>query len=294
MTIDNLTPDDWPAEAVTALDRWRQGHLIQADLGVWLAAGNAMDLATGYDLSNEPAGLHAMTAEMSDTGYMAVISQTCDIAAEGPGKRHPFVQVCPVRDVGQVFDEDKIQQLREGKLVEYVYLTNPPIDGVLAVDLRVSMPVSKGLLIGRNPIVGFDNEREELDLGARVAAKIERPALHDYLSRILPKDLDKFLDKAKRSQEWCDEVEQLRLELDGDRLAPKRVRLIVVTDTNFNRFINRKGPLRDRWKTHKKPLREAGIAQEPILFRHIDQMPISQYRESIPLDVPALGRGRFA
>ena len=65
---------------------------------------------TGVDFSDRGSGLVGAAAAVGDTGYFAVISQTCDIAATGPGKRHPFVQICPVRDVGIAF-AGKIKQI---------------------------------------------------------------------------------------------------------------------------------------------------------------------------------------
>ncbi|HWJ65117.1 MAG TPA: hypothetical protein VNT31_00425 [Nocardioides sp.] len=296
MTIDNLVPDPWPDHVISALEVWRQGHLIRGELGAWLSPGGGTDPVTGDDFTDHTDELVAAAAELSDTGYLAVVSQTCDVVATGPGKRHPFVQVCPVRDVGAAFTAEKVQQIRDGEIVEYIYLTKSPEPGrEWAIDLRVSVPLSKGALAATQPIDGFATEEDELALAARVATKYERPALHDYLSKNLVDDLDAFFAKARRTQDWCDDVEQLRLQIEGTRLAPTRVRLIVVTDIEFNGPFNlKKNPLRDRWKAHKKPLREAGIAQAPIAFRHVQKISVHDYRNSIPINLPALGRGTFA
>jgi hypothetical protein len=191
---------------------------------------------------------------------------------------------------------EKLRQIRDGEIGEYVYLTNPPERGKeWAIDLRISVPLSKGALIADSPIDGFTSEDDELNLAARVAAKFERPALHDYLSKDLVDALEGFVSKARRmSEDWCEDVEQIRLEVEGDRLAPKRVRLVVVTDVDFNGLLNtKKNPLRDHWKSHKKPLKAVGIEQTPIAFRHIDKLAIKDYRNSVPLSIPSLGRGRF-
>lgn len=295
MTVDNLLPTPWPEEAIAALDSWRQGHLIQGKAGVWLAAAGSVDLVTGVDLSGYDGGLVPALADISDTDYLAVVSQTCDIVAAGPGLRHPFVQVCPVRDIGAAFSSEKVKQIRGGEIVEYVYLTNPPEpQKEWAIDLRVSTPLSKGALVVNRPIEGFLCEDDELELGARIAAKYERPALHDYLSKSLIDSLKVFITRAKKSQDWCDDVEQLRLVVEGPRLTPKRVRLLVVTDVNFHSlFPSKTKPLREHWKTHKNALKTAGIDQAPIAFRHIEKMAVKDYRGSIPLYIPGLGRGRF-
>lgn len=298
MTVDDLLPVSWPEEAVTALDGWRQGHLLQGGLATWLAAAGCVDPVTGDDFSNRGEGLLGAVAEIGDTGYFAVVSQTCDIAATGPGVRHPFVQVCPVRDLGAAFKAEKIQQSRAGELVEYVHLTKPPaIGGEWAIDLRMSVPLSKGVLIGATPIEGFSSQDDELDLAAKIAAKFKRPALHDYLSKELIDALNLLVSKARKgSEDWCEDVEQFRLGIDGDRLAPKRVRLFVVTDENFNLPFNhkKKTALRDLWKSLKKPLKKIGIDQAPIAFRYIENLKAVDYRNTIPLNIPALGRGNFS
>lgn len=296
MTIDDLLPDSWPDDVVAALDSWRQGHLVRCDLGAWLATAGGVDPVTAGDFSGHVDGLVGAVATVGNTGYSAVVSQTCDIAATGPGKRHPFVQICPVRDVGAAFDREKVRQIRDGEIVEYVYLTNPPEPGKdWAVDLRISVPFSKGTLVASSPIEGFASEDDEIDLAARVAAKFERPALHDYLSKNLIDALDSFISKARKmSEDWCEDIEQLRLGVEGNRISPKRVRLVVVTDVDFNGILNtKKNPLRDHWKSHKKPLRAVGIEQAQIAFRCVDKLAIKDYRNCIPLNIPSLGRGRF-
>jgi hypothetical protein len=298
LTIDNLLPDPWPEDAVAALDLWRQGHLIRGELGTWLAAAGYVDPVTGADFTEDGEGLIAAVAEIGDTGYFAVVSQTCDIAATGPGRRHPFVQVCPVRNLGN-FEQQKIQQSRDGELVEYVHLTEPPAPAVeWAIDLRISVPLSKGVLVASSPVVGFACQEDELAMAAKVAAKFERPALHDYLSKDFIDALNVLVAKARKaSADWCEDIEQFRLEiLEGDRLSPKRVRLVVITDVNFNALLDlrKKTSLRDHWKTLKKPLKRVGIEQSPIAFRYIEDLKAKDYRNSIPLSIPALGRGRFA
>ncbi|WP_028268121.1 hypothetical protein [Arthrobacter sp. MA-N2] len=69
----------------------------------------------------------------------------------------------------------------------------------------------------------------------------------------------------------------------------------MVTDVNFNTPLNlrKRSPLREYWKTLKKPLGSVGIEQALIAFRHIDELRAKDYRHSVPLNVPALGRGRF-
>jgi hypothetical protein len=236
--------------------------------------------------------VRARSAPLSDTGYAVVVSQTCDIAG-GPALRHPLVQVCPVRDISD-FPPEKIQQIKHRQVSEYVWLSQPPVDGASwAVDLRAMIPVSKGLLAASEPVEGFATVEEELILGQRLASKLSRPAVHDALAGPVFDALRKLLSKAKKSQDWCDEVEQLRLEVvEGTALYPKRVRLLVLTDHRFG--ASERKPLRDEWKSHRKSLNTAGINWEPIHFLTVDKCPVRLYRATFPIEIPTLDRGRFA
>ncbi len=295
MTIDDLIPKEWPEPVARALESWRQGHLVQGDLGAWISAASCLDVARSEVFEGRDDELLAASTSICDTGYLAIVSQTCDIATTGPGARHPFVQTCPVRDIGAAFAADKVQQIRDGRLVDYVYLTMPPTDGRdWAVDLRMSVPLSKTTLAIKKPIEGFATEADELFLSARVADKFRRPALHDYLSKTLVESLNGFLSKAKGKDHWCDEIEQIRLRVQGPRLAPARVRPYVITDIEFNTLLSaNKAPLRDLWKTHKKGLRAAGIEQDPMAFRTLEKMSVLDYRQTIPLNLPGLSRGSY-
>ncbi|MDE8649490.1 hypothetical protein PXH69_31435 [Rhodococcus qingshengii] len=293
MTIDRLLPESWPPDTLTALERWRQGHLLKMDRGAWIVPGWVEDPVTGEPSAGGRVGeVRARSAPLSDTGYAAVVSQTCDIAG-GPALRHPLVQVCPVRDISG-FQSQQIQQIKDRLVSEYVLLTKPPVDGALwAVDLRAMVSVSKGLLTAVEPVEGFASIEDELILGQRLASKLARPAVHDALAGPVFDALRKFISKAKKSQVWCDDIEQLRLEVvEGTALYPKRVRLLVLTDCRFGP--DERKPLREEWKSHRKALKDAGITWESIHFVTVDNCSVRLYRGTIPIEVLTLERGRFA
>ncbi|MFT4042353.1 MAG: hypothetical protein QM673_04245 [Gordonia sp. (in: high G+C Gram-positive bacteria)] len=292
MTIDRLLPEPWPPETLAALERWRQGHLIKMDRGAWFVPAWVDDPVTGEPSVGGAVGeVRARSAPLSDIGYTAVVSQTCDIAG-GPALRHPLVQVCPVRDISE-FPREKIQQVKDYQVSEYVWLSKPPVEGALwAVDLRATVSVSKGLLAAVEPIEGFASIEDELILGQRLASKLARPAVHDALAGPVFDALRKFIAKAKKSKVWCDDVEQLRLEVvEGTALHPKRVRLLVLTDHKFGQ--GERKPLREEWKSHRKELKDAGITWEPIHFVTVDHCSVRLYRGTIPIEVLTLERGRF-
>lgn len=277
MSLDELLPE-WKQAEVRSLEAWRQGLLVSLDQVVWL---------------DEVAdGIAGHSGSVSETRFMAVTSQTCDIVLTSPGDRHPFVQASPVRDL-EGFPQDKVAAIIRGDVVEYVYLSDPPIEGAQwAVDLRVSVPVSKRVLAAAAPIRGFTSEDDELEFAERVAAKYSRPAIHDAITTGTVRTLRALVDRAKKSENWCDDVEQFRLMVvDGTRLQPKRVRLIVITDVKFGAA--ERSTLREFWKSEKKQLAQHGIIAESIAFRTTADVGLNDYRSSIPIDVPSLGRRFF-
>lgn len=292
MTIDRLLPEQWDPNTLAALEHWRQGHLLKMDRGAWIVPAWVDDPVTGERSAEATAGeVRARSAPVSDTGYAAVVSQTCDIAG-APGRRHPLVQVCPARDISG-FPLDKIQQIKDHQVPEYVWLTQPPVVGASwAVDLRAMIPISKGLLAVSEPVVGFATIEDELILGHRLASKLSRPAIHDALAGPVVSALRRCISQAKKTETWCDGVEQLRLEVvEGYALHPKRVRLLVLTDHRFS--ASEMKPLRNEWRSHKKMLKADGISWEPIHFLTVDKCPVKLYRGTIPIEIPTLDRGRF-
>jgi hypothetical protein len=291
MSVDDLVPDSWDPHVQEALDRWRQGHLLRAEVGGWLAPAGQTDVVTLQAAGENATGAVAKRLQLSDTGYYVVVSQTCDIAATGPGRLHPFVQVCPVRDLRAAFEPEKVAEIRRGRHVSWTFLTRPPELGVdWAVDLRVSIPISKAFLVNSSPVPGFASEADELALAERIGVKAHRPALHEALSGLLVAELRTCVRKSKEG--WRDEVEQLRLTIvDGTRLEPKRVRVVVVTDTKLSLADTRE--LRQLRKGMVKRLHREGIVLEPMRFREVDRIPIPEYRDAVPLSIPELERGEF-
>lgn len=292
MSVDDLIPECWDKAVELALDTWQQGHLLRMDAGAWLAPAGRLDVVTGQDAGPHESGSISKRWVLSDTGYYSVVSQTCDIAATGPGQAHPFVQVCPVRDVGVAFAPTRVTEIRRRRHVSWVYLTNPPVKGAdWAVDLRVSIPISKAFLVESQPIEGFSCEADQLVLAEAVAEKACRPAMHEMLSSVLVPELRTCAKRSKGT--WREEVEQFRITIvKGTRLAPRRVRLVAVTFTKLSH--TEQGELRNLRNNLKNRFAKEGIVFEPVRFRNVDLLPADEYRDAVPLSVPELDRGDFS
>jgi len=164
------------------LNDWRQGDLVRGTPLFWAAplddelTGLCVDdpgdgalpvvrwdgtAAVGGDEPAVAEGMHA-----SGTPLWGIItSQTCDVAATGPGQRHPTVQVSPLRELSAEFNPGRVTEIRRGSNVDLVYVPNVPTPGEWAADLRISLPISKAVLLVRERVHGFRDAREAIEFG---------------------------------------------------------------------------------------------------------------------------------
>ena len=133
------------------------------------------------------------------------------------------------------------------------------------VDLRLIVPVSKGLLLERTPIGGFvgeDSSSDERDpmthsdelLGGfaeALAQKFRRPALASVLSEDLPRVIDDHITKFVEASAFR-QTEQVRLHVErGTHLVPTAVRVIVL---GFSPFSEDQMRMWRGWEKKGRPL----------------------------------------
>lgn len=282
------------------LDAWRQGDLV-ADIGLFWAGTTDDDPLTG--LSADATGGHRWPvipwdgaptngSAAPETGprqrWSVITSQTCDVVATGPGARHPFVQVSPLIDLAGV-NPDAVEAIRRGHRIDHLWVDNVPGGGAWAADLRVSLPVSKAILAAQDRRPAFASERAALEFAERVAAKLRRPALHDELTDGLRGRLRELVC-TEPAAPWLDDIEQFRLlVVEGERLQPTEVALVVVTLDKLDAAT--RAPLRKWQQQERKRLRKkAGIVLGKVRFRELASMSVEEYRASVPLHIPELTR----
>lgn len=300
-----------------ALNSWHQGDLVR-NIRLFWATPTGEDPLTGLTVDDlddglapvvgwdgEPA-LEGDPAHESDEGasdptdssartWAIITSQTCDVVASGPGARHFTVQVSPLRDLSGTYDKGQITQIRRGANVDLVYVNNVPEPGDWAADLRISLPVSKGILIQQEPTPGFGADSQSQQFAERVAAKYRRPALHDEISDGLVNGLRNLIETSRKADDiWPDSIEQFRiLVLEGDRLNPRHVVVLALTLDKLSPM--QKGPLRKWRTTERRRLAKVsdGIQLGPIRFVDVDDLKVRDYRSSDPLRIPELGGPTF-
>lgn len=284
--IDELIPASWADGVVAALDQWRQGDLLLGAPMFWAAPAGRDAI-----LDIEGAGIDwaALDAGSADGGWVMITSQTCDIAGTGPGARQPFVDVSPVYRLPTDYNPQALDAIRTHQVTYLKELTRPPAVGTHVVDLRLSLPVSKALLVAVEPIEAWASEYDRLVLAEHIATRVRRPALHDALSSELTHSLGTYISGThKNKPEWWQHVEQLRLRIRGDRLHPAAVGLLVCCEIELTD--EQRAVWRGWHKEGERVLKPHNIVLEPALIQTLDQMPARLYADSVPLRVPQLKR----
>ena len=288
---------------VAHLDQWRQGDLVSGARVYWAVEGGCRDMLCDVETYPDADGgwaLARVPVEVEGGGQAdqlgVIVSQSCDIAAVGPGSRHLTVQVAPLVNLENIAPE-RVVHVRAGNVPDMVMMTGDGLPGgEWAADLRISLPVSKAVLLSQEPTRGFADESEALAFGGLVALKYRRPALHDYVSKELTDSLNKLIRTQRgKKATWMDRVEQIRvLVTAGDRLNPQAIEPIVVTlGAPFEP--KEQGPLRTWRNEQAGPLAEAvrGCVLEAPAFRPLDDVRAIEYRNSVPLALDELPRRPF-
>lgn len=298
-------------DARARLDPWKQGDLVEG-LTLFWGAPDGEDPLTGME--HEPAedgrwpvavwdGVRALPdtddvdgvahPDVHHPRWGVIVSQTCDIMGVDPGARHPTVQVSPLRKLTDIEDPGYIARVKRHEVIELHHVTKPPGPGDWAVDLRISLPVSKTILLGQERAPAFASEEDAVRFGERLAAKVRRPALHDEISNGLVNRIRTAVkDAQSQGLPWPDHVEQIRaLVQQGSKLQPDKLQLVVVLVEKLAPADRQ--PLRDVIASEKKRLKKHGITLVATLFQHLEDLKADPYRRSDPLYIPELGNGSF-
>lgn len=231
--IDDGLGQPWPERVRAAVQPFLQGHLITrpplfyaADLGhpIWRTTVLLADGTVEGDRGEEFVDL----AEADRPPYGIITTQSCDLAEERPEPQQPWFAVAPVYAVtpGSALVDR-----------EYIFELAPPdVDGQLWVaDLRIELPLEKGVLVGRTPIEAFRHEDGYIHFANFLARRRGRPALASVFHEVLSVTTRRLKDErtaqrtlARRARQ---NVYKLMLAIeDGTRLSPVAAKLYVVTD----------------------------------------------------------------
>lgn len=288
--IDEGLTDEWPPEVVAAAKRFQQGDLIShppigyaASLrySVWALTRQEAD-GSEADPGDDTVHLSLDRDDVPEYGIIA--SQTCDIAEDGRTPVHPWIEVCPV------YEREAVDQPPE-----YLF----PLDRMKAsdgriwmADLRLIVPLEKGLLVGREPIDPFaGSEQERIAFGLKLGERRARAALSDGVHIFIAQTLSKRSRnnrKAAKAVRTC--IYKLMLQIPegaGTRRDPKAVRLHVIyqpsEQSNEERMRNW---FQSWWDNAHMVAEEQGVRLLPVVFHDRTSMDVAAYDCLIPIENP--------
>jgi hypothetical protein len=217
----------WPPEVVAAAEKFQQGDLIAkppityaASLVYPIWEPTRLEAADG-DVDPEPAHLAVDSNDVPPFGI--ITSQTCDVAEDRPIPVQPWFDVSPV----VLCDED--DELLGCDYACPLQAFEAPEGKQYVADLRLSVPLEKGLLVGRDPIDPFSGSEEERIafgrlLGKRKARAALAESIHVFVSQTLKSHKRNTGKRVKKR------LFKLMLQIqEGSRLNPRAVRLHVIT-----------------------------------------------------------------
>lgn len=148
-----VTAGTWPDGAYEAVDRWRQGHVLDGVPLVALGAAHALPFwAAGRPTGGDVAGLPVLAVDPPSTGKAMVVSQGCDLVKQA----FPFVTVVPVYEASQILSPDQQANARSGGTWHLVHLTSDwAASGFWVADLRLETAIDKSFLVPAVPAEAF-------------------------------------------------------------------------------------------------------------------------------------------
>lgn len=275
----------FPDEVVAAAKRFQQGDLIEKPpiayhtvgrYPLWSLSQNAPE--------DDTLALVELDEPVFDFGI--VTTQTCDITEEDSSSpRKPWVQVSPVYRLDDLppMTQQSIQAFANSDLVR---LTAPRFEHAFYVaDLRISLPIEKGALVGRDPIQGFATAEDQASFADHCAAYHNRPAVAPLVHKRVVKHMKRYFEQRAKLREQCTNagIQGLRLKVSGADSQPT-VQLIVVFAGATRPERQQGEEVFDRWWTAAQ--KNAGT--DPITFlgnryATLAEITAEEYLSSIPL-----------
>jgi hypothetical protein len=274
--VDDGIEKEWPTGVHDALGRFRQGHLI-ADPPLAFHGIASSPLWTPPDVQRPAAD---GPVDLAGYPYAIITTQTCNIAERPPGGVQPWIQISPVYELAE--GEDRRDR---------IYLHPLTAAGLgsdrWVADLRLEVPVEKGILLEREPVDAFADEDGAIQFAEMLGRQRDRAALHDVINKSLYGTWRrKRANNKKRARPVFESIHMVGLLVEeGTRLEPIAVEL---------HLVGRDGPIPDE---HQKWLnewwdvaREKAEQENPALrllpntYHDGTAMNLTLYDELIALD----------
>lgn len=284
--VDTFCPDPWPGELISELKFWEQGCLLNSSSILWLGVGEK-DVVTGQTSESDWTAMNVF----NPSGWSIIVSQTCDIAAEGPGSKHPFVLCCPLKKCTPDFNPATLGNIKKWRSKYLVPVTGCPEPGDWIADLRILVPVSKSLLLGKPIIPGYVDKKDQKKLSDQVASKFRRAALPNIIQGELRYILNESMKQVKNLDSDLGGIEQIRLECLPDENNLQQLRIHVIAPTPIDASVRE--PFESRKNEVKGLIEGKGIKFLGLAFDELPKILVTDYRAWVPIDIKLLPQAWF-
>jgi hypothetical protein len=174
---------------------------------------------------------------------------------------------------------------------DYIYEVAPANaeGGPWVADLRIEMPLEKGLLVGRTPIDAFPDESGYIQFARFLARRRGRPALasvvHEVLSGVTRRLKDEDKDQRRLARAARGNIYKLKLAIeDGTYLAPVAAKLYVITDGQPTE--ETRGWFDLWWNAARPVAEEHGLQLLPTGWMNAEAVDARLYDELIEMRSP--------
>jgi len=284
--LDEGLPSVWPADVQPAAYAVRQGDVLEltalyylADTRhpVWVLTRKAAEDAVA---AAGPLGVEILDLNPDVAPHLVIVtSQTCDIGEEAPPNEWelPWIQVSPVyRIAGD-------SPLRHRDYIVALTATSLSADGFIA-DLRIEMPVEKGMLPELAIQPGFANEADAVSFGELLGRRRQRAAVASSVNRVLRGTLQKKMQNNKsRWHRVRLEIHKLKFAVAPSRSEPLTVQLYVCSQEQLSADARQ---WFEEWQQRAKDAAGAeGLVLGPVGYMFRENFDLALYDSLIELDV---------
>ncbi len=231
------------SDLVAACGRFEQGHLLLNPLTAYVARAGvvASSWATDHVFPNPPRSLEVGgVGSEPEPPFFIIRDQTCDVQK----LNIPFIHASPVFNGSKHFKAGEIQRIRSRTQFLYYYavtapnlknyLTNAqtaeqerksdPDDWAWLVDLRIQIPLDKGVLVGRDVISAFASREDQIEFGQELGHRADRPALPTVVDDEMIPALERAVIDAEES------LRGVQFRVITDSISnPTKLELVLIT-----------------------------------------------------------------
>jgi hypothetical protein len=227
--VDVMGATLWNPEYREKLNGFRQGHIVENIPVFYLGSATVPLWSTPSTILSTDLGasLYACVEEGPVLRHAMITTQGCDISKP----THPWVSLVPVYDACAHFDDNKLGNVRAGR-VEYLLPLLPPwadSEKRYVADLRIELPVEKTVLLERLPLPAYLNEDDYVKVGQRLARLRQRPDVaNECLEQVVQPLFDwiRGQDQAIQERMW-ESVDHVRI-WQNNPMTPDTARLFII------------------------------------------------------------------